>query len=501
MKIKNFVSIVAALAIILNLSFAVSADYTNLLGDINLSNTVDSDDALSVLRSSVGIDFLEDEQPELADVVRDGKIDSSDALAILRISAGFEAAMPKYTADFLTYINNERAKNGLKPLIIDSNICEAAKARAEVSASVANTDISTADAIEKYFGPAWMIFSENKASGLKTPEEVFDKWLSSESQRKNILSDRISRIGISLCRNNDTDDVFGYYWVLILVGVDSDRPDYSENANYINDVLKFTNQERDKEGCNPLTIDENLNKIAQQRAEEVTKSLTHVRPDGSGFESLVDKIYGTNWVACGENIAAGQKNGEEAVASWMKSPEHRKHILDKRFNKMGVGLYKLPNDEFTYYWIQIFVASEYDGKETGNANDPTQSNIELAKKAVQLINEERLNAGVNEITFDENLYKASSKRAEELFVSWSATRPDGSPFDSVITEYAGENWSICSELISAGQKSPESLIRTLVKNEGSKANMINADFKKVGVGVYINENDPYQYYWSVIFTD
>ena len=59
------------------------------LGDIDGDGTVDATDALSILRSSIGMANLTPVQRKLADVDNDSEITSNDALAVLRFSVGF----------------------------------------------------------------------------------------------------------------------------------------------------------------------------------------------------------------------------------------------------------------------------------------------------------------------------------------------------------------------------------------------------------------------------
>ena len=64
---------------------------TYLLGDVNFDSTVDSADALFVLRASVGLEDVNDTITKFADVDADGKITSADSLEILRYSVGLSS--------------------------------------------------------------------------------------------------------------------------------------------------------------------------------------------------------------------------------------------------------------------------------------------------------------------------------------------------------------------------------------------------------------------------
>ena len=64
-------------------------EYIGTLGDIDDDQTITANDALIILRASVGLDSITPEQTSLADVDGDSTITSGDALAVLRASVGF----------------------------------------------------------------------------------------------------------------------------------------------------------------------------------------------------------------------------------------------------------------------------------------------------------------------------------------------------------------------------------------------------------------------------
>jgi uncharacterized protein YkwD len=70
----------------------------------------------------------------------------------------------------------------------------------------------------------------------------------------------------------------------------------------------------------------------------------HVSPAGS---TMTGRIRGTAYLrsahawTLGENLAYGAGGGAtpaQIVAAWMRSPPHRRNVLDPRFRKIGVGL-------------------------------------------------------------------------------------------------------------------------------------------------------------------
>ena len=118
-------------------------------------------------------------------------------------------------------------------------------------------------------------------------------------------------------------------------------------------VISIVNKNRKKKGLEALTMDEKLMKAAQDRAKELTKSFSHTRPNGTSCFTIFEK-YKITPTASGENIAAGQRSAAAVMDSWMNSPGHKENIMNNRFKKIGVGLVIVPNDMYSYYWVQMF---------------------------------------------------------------------------------------------------------------------------------------------------
>ncbi|MBE5981646.1 MAG: CAP domain-containing protein [Paenibacillaceae bacterium] len=123
------------------------------------------------------------------------------------------------------------------------------------------------------------------------------------------------------------------------------------NKTYTQQVVDLVNAERAKAGLAPLTIDANVEKAANVRANEIQTSFDHVRPNGSSFSTAL-REQSVNFQGAGENIAWGQKTPEEVMNAWMNSAGHRANILNKNFTHIGVG--NLQNSAGTQYWVQLF---------------------------------------------------------------------------------------------------------------------------------------------------
>ena len=77
----------------------------------------------------------------------------------------------------------------------------------------------------------------------------------------------------------------------------------------------------------------------------------HNTPDGqTPFDRM--KAAGISYSSAGENIAAGQSSPQNVMDSWMNSPGHRKNILNRDFEYIGVGLAR--GGSYGIYWAQEF---------------------------------------------------------------------------------------------------------------------------------------------------
>ncbi|MGP3985842.1 CAP domain-containing protein [Streptomyces sp. 3N207] len=107
----------------------------------------------------------------------------------------------------------------------------------------------------------------------------------------------------------------------------------------------------------------------------------------------------------------------------------------------------------------------------------------LQDQIVGLVNEERQKAGCKPVTADAKLTKAAQAHSEDMaeHSNMSHTGSDGSSPDDRI-ERAGYSWSTYGENVAYGYSSPESVMEGWMNSSGHRANILNCDFKEIGVG-------------------
>lgn len=121
------------------------------------------------------------------------------------------------------------------------------------------------------------------------------------------------------------------------------------------EAFKLINQQRQANGCPPVTLDEQLSKSAQDHSQDMATNnyFSHTGRNGSSFVNR-SKTAGYQFQPSGEILAAGQSTPADALNAWMNSSSHRAIILTCANNDVGIGLREGPNSTYRYYWTAVF---------------------------------------------------------------------------------------------------------------------------------------------------
>ncbi len=106
-----------------------------------------------------------------------------------------------------------------------------------------------------------------------------------------------------------------------------------------------------------LTLDEDLCKAAQIRANEIVSKFDHTRPNGTSCFTVLSDLE-LSYSSAGENIAAGNKTGTATFTQWKEDNKdysgqgHRRNMLGN-FTKIGIAYTYDANSTYKYYWTMI----------------------------------------------------------------------------------------------------------------------------------------------------
>jgi uncharacterized YkwD family protein len=126
------------------------------------------------------------------------------------------SAVSAYEQKVVDLTNQERAKNGLKPLALDTALSKVAREKSNDMQSkgyfshTSPTYGSPFDMMKK-FGITYRTAGENIAKGQPTPEAVVKAWMESPGHRANILKAEYTHIGVGHVAS-------GNHWTQMFIG-------------------------------------------------------------------------------------------------------------------------------------------------------------------------------------------------------------------------------------------------------------------------------------------
>ena len=148
--------------------------------------------------------------------------DSSTTSLALSASPGGAApiAMPdaSIASQILTLTNQNRAANGVGPVVLNTRLSQAAQAFAE---SMGNQNFfshtspngSTAGDRITAAGYSWATYAENIGRGYVSASDVMNGWMNSSGHRTNILNGSLRELGVGVYSVRNYAGQTTTYWV------------------------------------------------------------------------------------------------------------------------------------------------------------------------------------------------------------------------------------------------------------------------------------------------
>ncbi|MBQ8858553.1 MAG: SafA/ExsA family spore coat assembly protein [Clostridia bacterium] len=200
---KRFLSLTVFLFILTSvLMTAVSAatTYTVVAGDSMWKIAV---------KYEVGLDELKRANPQIANpaLIYPGQV--------LNIPTT-DSTVLSYEQEVVRLVNEQRAKNGLKPLSHDWQLSRVARYKSQDMKdnryfSHTSPVYGSPFQMIKNFGITYRSAGENIAKGQATPQAVVNAWMNSSGHRANILNASYTHIGVGYVAD-------GRYWTQMFIG-------------------------------------------------------------------------------------------------------------------------------------------------------------------------------------------------------------------------------------------------------------------------------------------
>lgn len=106
-----------------------------------------------------------------------------------------------------------------------------------------------------------------------------------------------------------------------------------------------------------LSWDYDLTAAASRHSGDMANNnfFSHTGSDGSSASQRITDT-GYRFYAMGENIAAGYRDIDSVMSSWMKSKGHCENIMSPRVTQMGAALVENIDTTYGKYWTQVFAS-------------------------------------------------------------------------------------------------------------------------------------------------
>lgn len=122
----------------------------------------------------------------------------------------------QYTRQVVDLTNEQRRRNGLSDLQIDTRLSSVAQTKSQdmqQNGYFSHTSPTYGSPFDmmRDFGVSYRTAGENIAQGQRTPQEVVNAWMNSEGHRRNILNGNFTHIGVGY-------EATGNHWTQMFIG-------------------------------------------------------------------------------------------------------------------------------------------------------------------------------------------------------------------------------------------------------------------------------------------
>ena len=224
-----------------------------------------------------------------------------------------------------------------------------------------------------------------------------------------------------------------------------------------------------------------------------------------GVTFLVTSFFGGEICTAQEPEMTEEATFETGQAWYITDNAVRYYVSDSTLaeivNVNGVEkvFLKRPGDVF------ITVKNKNDGAMfhylihiTGDPVDETAVNRStFAQEVLDLVNIERQKVGAQPLRLADDLIRGAAIRAQEQAQRFSHTRPNGTPFYTVLIR--GNTNTTLGENVAIGQTSPKKVMIDWMNSPGHRKNILNPQYKELGVGYYYSPNSEARHHWAQIF--
>ena len=120
---------------------------------------------------------------------------------------------------------------------------------------------------------------------------------------------------------------------------------------------------------------------------------------------------------------------------------------------------------------------------------------EYEQEVIRLVNKEREAYGLPALSANDAIMAAAHARLKELDINRSHTRPDGTPYYTILPDYGISPYAPGGENLAYGYKTPRDVVGGWMNSPGHRANILKEGITIIGVAY-----NPTKHYWVQIFS-
>ena len=217
--------------------------------------------------------------------------------------------------------------------------------------------------------------------------------------------------------------------------------------------------------------------------------------------SVAAFVFGGSSLASAQHCTVQHGDSMWKIAQRYKIPfeEILKHNTHFKNPHLIFPLDKIELPDNTQHGTTTEENSKSDNIPHGESKVEQSKPSAKAEAVLSLVNAERAKAGLKALKMSEELRSIANLKSRDMgekgyFDHNSPTY--GSPFQML--QDFGVHYRAAGENIAAGQKTPEEVMQSWMNSSGHRANILNANFDTLGVGIY--NGGQYGIYWTQLFT-
>jgi uncharacterized protein YkwD len=252
------------------------------------------------------------------------------------------------------------------------------------------------------------------------------------------------------------------------------------------EVLNAINSERKSLGLQELALSIELNRAAQNQANDMQNKnyFDFTSPTGDKFEDFLGQ---TDYVAhaIALNLVQTNQGASSIVNVWKdQNSSSLNNVRSDEYFDLGIGIAQF---EGVPIFVITFAESLKDFFETETSD---LGDLEAVRsEMLTLVNDFRVQEGVSPLNIDSLIELAAQRHAEDMLNRsyYAHETPEGlSSHERIIA--LGYNPSFTGENIAKGQLDVSEVMTSWINSPDHRANLVSENFTEVGFGMAIGEN-------------